>query len=178
MAKFDILKGKQLAKAIAGRGKAVETFTAREHQLAYSALMHVEEHHCASHLNALLNVTPTNYRAGLIAWSKAFGKVTFDAKEGQFVYSKTAKSDMEAALEVAPANYQRAAKANDKPQKSLMEATEKRMEKTIADEKASTEDKAFARAMLNSIQLYKRSKTQAKAKPTAKSAPKLVKKAA
>lgn len=109
MSKFTVLTGKALSAAIAGRAKAVATFTAREHQIAYSALNHVEMHNDPKYLNALYAVTPVNYRRGLVAWASAFGKVSFDAKQVAFVYSKNKKSDMPAAMDIAPANYQRKA---------------------------------------------------------------------
>lgn len=109
MAQFQILTGKALNAAIAGRAKAVATFTEREHQIAYSALHHVELHNDPKYLNALYAVTPANYRKGLRSWSAAFGKVKFDDKAGEFVYVAGKKSNMEGALEVAPANYEKAA---------------------------------------------------------------------
>ena len=114
MAQFQILTGKALNSAIAGRAKAVATFTEREHQIAYSALHHVELHNDPKYLNALYAVTPVNYRKGLRAWSTAFGKVTFDDKTAAFVYAAGKKSNMEAALATAPANFEKAAgKKND-----------------------------------------------------------------
>lgn len=121
MAKFEILTGKKLSNAIAGRGKAVATFTEREHQLAYSALHHVEMHSCPSHLNALLAGTPANYRRGLVAWASAFGKVKFDGEARSFEYAKDKKSDMDGALEVAPANYEKAAKGAGKDKSAFDE---------------------------------------------------------
>lgn len=109
MAKFQVLTGKALSTAIAGRAKAVATFTEREHQLAYSALNHVELHSDPKYLNALFDVTPANYRKGLVSWATAFGKVSFDVKERAFAYAKGKKSDMDSALEIAPANYEKQA---------------------------------------------------------------------
>ena len=78
MATFNVLKGAALGKAISGQGKAIATFTAREHQLAYSAIAHLDEHNDVKYLNALYDVTPVNYRAGLRAWAAAFSKAKFD----------------------------------------------------------------------------------------------------
>ena len=107
MAKFQVLTGKALTSAIAGRAKAVATFTEREHQIAYSALNHVELHSDVKYLNSLFDVTPANYRKGLVSWATAFGKVSFDSKERVFAYAKGKKSDMEQAMEIAPANYEK-----------------------------------------------------------------------
>ena len=121
MAKFQVLAGKALASAIAGRAKAVATFTEREHQLAYSALNHVELHNDAKYLNALFDVTPANYRKGLVSWATAFGKVSFDSKERAFAYAKGKKSDMDQAMEIAPANYEKA--KGEKPKAAFDEVT-------------------------------------------------------
>lgn len=107
MAKFEILSGKALANAIAGRAKAVETFTQREHQLAFSALHHVELHSDPKYLNALYAVTPANYRTGLRNWATALGKVSFNSESKEFEYSKGKKSDMEKAADIAPANFEK-----------------------------------------------------------------------
>lgn len=176
MAKFEILTGKSLAKAIAGRGKQVATFTEREHQLAYSALNHVELHHCPSHLNALLAVTPTNYRAGLIGWAKAFGKVTFDVEAKAFAFAKGKESNMAEAMNVAPAEYSREASAGAKPAKALMERVERMAEKAIKDTQTNAEDRAFAKALNNFLAMHKRSLTQPKAdKPAKGNKPRLIK---
>lgn len=111
MAKFQVLTGKALTSAIAGRAKAIATFTEREHQIAYSALNHVELHNDPKYLNALYSVTPANYRGGLRAWAMAFGKVSFDGESGEFAYAKSKTSDMVQAMEIAPANYQKTTKA-------------------------------------------------------------------
>lgn len=113
MTTFAILTGKALKSAIAGRAKAAATFTEREHQIAYSCLHHLEVNSCPSHLNALLDATPVNYRRGLIAWASAYGKAKMNPETRQFEFSKTKKSDLPAALIVAPANYQKMVKAAD-----------------------------------------------------------------
>ncbi|MEN5275776.1 hypothetical protein ABE527_02385 [Brucella sp. TWI432] len=110
MTQFNVLKGAALGKAITGQGKAIATFTAREHQLAYSALAHLDEHNDAKYLNALYAVTPANYRGGLRAWVLAFGKASFEADNNEFAYAKGKKSDLEKAMEIAPANYAKEAK--------------------------------------------------------------------
>ena len=109
MAKFQVLTGSKLNSAINGFGKTVATFSEREHQLAYSALNHVELHNDPKYLNALYAVTPVNYRKGLVSWSVAFGKVSFDKAAGAFTYVKGKASKMEEAMNVAPAAYERAA---------------------------------------------------------------------
>ncbi len=100
-----ILTGKTLAKRIAGYGKVAATFAAATHELAYGAINHVELHHCASHLNALYNATPTNYRGALRKWAVKFGKVSFDAETKTFAYEVKASSDLETAFTVSPAEY-------------------------------------------------------------------------
>lgn len=112
---FDVLKGKSLGAAIKGREKVAATFAAREHQLAYSALVHVDEHHDVIYLNRLYAVTPANYRYGLMMWAKEFGKCRFDSKTREFVFSKGKKSDLKSALNVAPANYKPAKGDNSEP---------------------------------------------------------------
>ncbi|EBX4816790.1 hypothetical protein DRY87_24495, partial [Salmonella enterica subsp. enterica serovar Newport] len=63
MTSFAILSGKSLKSAIAGYGKIAATFSQKTHQLAYSALDHVEQHHDAIYCNAIYSATPKNYRA-------------------------------------------------------------------------------------------------------------------
>ncbi|EUB97291.1 hypothetical protein PMI07_000867 [Rhizobium sp. CF080] len=109
MAKFVVLTGSKLNSAINGFGKVVSTFSEREHQLAYSALNHVELHNDPKYLNALYAVTPVNYRKGLVSWSTAFGKVSFDKATSVFTYVKGKASKMDEAMEIAPANYERSA---------------------------------------------------------------------
>lgn len=123
MTAFQILTGSALKSAIAGRAKAAASFTEREHQLAASCLMHVEQHSCPSHLNALYQATPTNYRAGLVAWSTAFGRVTFDKDAGVFAYAKGKKTDVDGLLAVAPANFEKQAKASARAEKEFDVAT-------------------------------------------------------
>ncbi|EFO32116.1 conserved hypothetical protein, partial [Roseibium sp. TrichSKD4] len=94
---FKILKGAALKNAIAGYGKKVASFSQHTHQLAYSALQHVDDHSCTSHLNALYASTPTNYRGAIRVWALAFGKVKFDAKTLEFTYNKKGVSDLESA---------------------------------------------------------------------------------
>ncbi|CCF19148.1 protein of unknown function [Pseudorhizobium banfieldiae] len=110
MTKFVVLTGSKLNNAIKGFVKAAATFTEKEHQLAYSALNHVELHNDPKYLNALYAVTPANYRRGLVSWSTAFGKVKFDDKARVFEFAKGKKSDMAQAMEIAPANYEKATK--------------------------------------------------------------------
>lgn len=164
MANFSVIKGAALGKAIAGQGKAIATFTAREHQLAYSALVHMEAQddkpasNDVKYLNALLEVTPANYRAGLIGWATAFGRVSYDAKERVFAYAKGKTADLEGAMNVAPANYAKDSnKANAAPAKSLMERVESAANKAIENADASAEDKVFARALNNFLAAHKRS---------------------
>lgn len=109
MAKFVVLTGSKLNSAISGFGKTVSTFAEREHQLAYSALNHVELHNDPKYLNALYAVTPVNYRKGLVSWSTAFGKVSFNTESRAFEYAKGKTSKMTEAMEIAPANYEKAA---------------------------------------------------------------------
>lgn len=110
MTKFTVLTGSAIGKAINAFGKTIATFKEREHQLAFSAINHVDLHNDVKYLNALYAATPANYRGGLSSWALAFGRVTFDAKEGVFVYAKGKKSDLEAAMNVAPADYAKAQK--------------------------------------------------------------------
>jgi hypothetical protein len=110
MTKFTILTGSAIGKAINAFGKTIATFKEREHQLAFSALNHVDLHNDPKYLNALYAATPANYRGGLSSWALAFGRVTFDAKEGVFAYAKGKKSDLEAAMDVAPADYAKSQK--------------------------------------------------------------------
>lgn len=176
MATFKVLKGDALGKAIEGRGEAIATFTEKEHQLAYSAIAHLEEHNDAKYVNALYAVTPVNYRAGLRAWVGAFAKAKFEKESQTFVYAKGKESNLEKALEIAPANYAKEANAGaGKAAKSLMERVESAAKKVIEDEAASRDDKAFARALNNFLAMHKRALTQPKAEKPAKPAPRLIK---
>ena len=129
MAKFVVLTGSKLNSAISGFGKTVSTFAEREHQLAFSALNHVELHNDPKYLNALYAVTPVNYRKGLVSWSTAYGKVAFNAETRAFEYSKGKKSDMVTAMEIAPANYEKAA-GKGKPKADFDEV--KYLERVVA----------------------------------------------
>lgn len=148
MSNFAVLTGAAIGKAIASFGKQIATFKAREHQLAYSALNHVEMHNDPKYLNALYAATPANYRAGLRAWSAAFGRVSFDdkAESGPFVYAKGKTADMDGALAVAPADYVKAQKA-ETAEKAFDEVVE--LEKII---KRFAEKGATMRT-LNSLKL-------------------------
>lgn len=125
---FTVLTGKALKSGIDKFATTAASFTQAQHQLGYSCLAHVEEHHCASHLNRLFASTPTNYRDALRVWAKAFGKVSFDPAPAEagahFAYDAKAKSDLPAAMETGPAEYAKA-------------------DKTGAAEKALDEVKAF-----------------------------------
>jgi hypothetical protein len=154
MATFKILSGKSLKSAIAGYGKSVSTFTEKTHQLAYSAINHVEEHHDAIYCNALYEATPSNYRAALVIWFKAFGKVTFDSNEKAFTYSKGSKSDLPTALTVSPADYAKGESTKARAAVALIDRAKGMAEKCVKDEKASRADKAFARAMLKFVKAY------------------------
>jgi hypothetical protein len=111
MAQFQVLEGKKIAGAIKGFGAKAATFSTLVHQIAYSAINHVEQHHDAIYCNAFYNALPVNYRKMVTDYMTAFGKVSFDAKELVFAYSKGKKSDLETALTVSPAEFQRQKKA-------------------------------------------------------------------
>lgn len=143
MATFQVLKGGALGKAITGQGKAIATFTAREHQLAYSSLAHMEASdgkeasNDVKYLNALLAVTPSNYRKGLVSWACAFGRVSYEVETREFAYAKAKKADLAAAMEIAPANYEKASKS-DETKKPFDEITYiERALKKLTDEGAS-----------------------------------------
>lgn len=140
MAKFEILSGKALKSAIAGRGKAIATFTEREHQLAVSALAHLDQHNDPIYVQALYDMSPANYKRGLRLWFLEFGKVSFKAAEqgqgGAFVYAKSKPSNIEGAMEVAPANFEKAAKENTAEPKAF--STTEYLTKVI--EKLTKED--------------------------------------
>lgn len=110
-AKFVVLTGSALTSAIAGRAKAVSTFTEREHQIAYSALNHCSISNDPKYLNALYTATPANYRKGLVLWSVEYGNVAFDQKTGAFKYAKGKTFNMDSAMDIAPANFEKQAKA-------------------------------------------------------------------
>lgn len=126
MAKFEIITGKALKSAIAGRGKAIATFTEREHQLAVSALAHLENHNDPIYVQALYDMSPANYKRGLRLWFVEFGKCTFKAAEqgqgGTFVYAKARPSNLEGAMEIAPANFEKAKKESDSEPKAFVVA--------------------------------------------------------
>ncbi len=104
---FKVLSGKSLSRAITGYGKTASTFSQRTHQLAYCALLHVENHNCASHLTNLYASSPTNYRGQIREYACALGKVKFDTEKQEFAYSKGKQSDLDTALKVSPAEFQR-----------------------------------------------------------------------
>lgn len=156
MATFAILTGKKIASAIASFGKVAATFSQRTHQIAYSALNHVELHHDACYVQALYEATPVNYRKAIADWATYHGKVAFDAKTLTFTYAKRKASKMDEALQVSPADF---TKANKGPKAStetaLIDKTEKAFNKVLADPKARKADKAFARTMLAHIETYR-----------------------
>lgn len=156
MTTFAILTGKSLSKAIAGFGKVVSTFSEKTHQLAYSAINHVEEHHDAIYCTALYNATPANYRAPLAKWLTAFGKVAFDSKKLTFSYSKGKKSDLPTALTVSPADYAKSGKAETgKASKTLFERIEAIISKAMEAGGMSDADEKFADFMEIQLGKYK-----------------------
>lgn len=168
MTTFAILSGKALKGAIASYGKTASTFAERTHQLAYSALLHVENHHDAVYCNAIFAATPKNYRGALVTWFKSFGKVSFDAAKSEFTYSKGKKSDLPTALMVSPADYAKAkADTTDKAGKSLLERLEAMVESTFKSEKATDDDRTLASAVNKVLLAHKR--TMPKAEEPAKS---------
>lgn len=123
MAKFAIITGKALKNAIAGRGAQIATFTEREHQLAVSALNHLDQHNDPIYVQALYDMSPANYKRGLRMWFLEFGKCTFKAAEtgqgGTFVYAKSKPSNLDGAMEIAPANFEKAAKESTSEAKAF-----------------------------------------------------------
>lgn len=128
MAQFSVLKGKNISKAIAGFGAKAATFSALVHQIAYSALDHVEQHHDACYVQQFYDAAPVNYRAMLVNWFTNFGRVTFDAKALTFTYAKSKASDMDGAMAVSPADFQKEKKGG-------------------ASEKTDTQEKVLASAI-------------------------------
>ncbi len=116
MAQFAIITGKALKTAIAGRGAQIATFTQREHQLAVSAIAHLGEHNDVIYVQALYDMSPANYQRGLRLWFCEFGKCTFKAndigKGGTFVLAKSKASDIDGAMKVAPANFEKESAAS------------------------------------------------------------------
>lgn len=167
MAKFQVLTGSKLNNAINGFSKAVATFAEREHQLAYSALNHVELHNDPKYLNALFNVTPANYRNGLKSWATALGKVTFNAETRMFEYAKGKVSDMTTAMEVAPANYEKAKGKQRAPAAFDEVAFLERMVKKMEEEGASPR---VLQAVKGALTLAKSPAIVAEATPAAKPA--------
>lgn len=123
MAKFEIISGKALKSAIAGRGKAIATFTEREHQLAVSALAHLDQHNDPIYVQALYDMSPANYKRGLRLWFVEFGKCTFKADDkgngGAFVLAKKQPTNLDGAMEVAPANFEKAEKEKTREAKAF-----------------------------------------------------------
>jgi hypothetical protein len=171
MTAFQILTGSALKSAIAGRAKAAASFTEREHQLAASCLMHVEQHSCPSHLNALYQATPTNYRAGLVAWSLAFGRVAFDKGTGAFTFAKGKKTDVDGLLAIAPANFEKQSKAAARAEKEFdVAAYLAKVVDTLTNKDA---DPRVIQAVKGALNLTKMPAPQAKAeKPARTKAPK------
>lgn len=152
MAKFVVLTGSKLNAAISGFGKVVSTFAEREHQLAYSALNHVELHNDPKYLNALFAVTPVNYRKGLVSWSTAFGKVSFNTETRVFEYAKGKTSNMDEAMEIAPANYEKA-KGKPRDEKAFDEV--KYLEKVVATLTEKSADPRVLQAVKGALTLAK-----------------------
>lgn len=163
---FTILTGKTLKNAVAGYGKTAATFGQKTHQLAYSALNHVEQHHDAVYCNAIYSATPKNYRAAVVKWMTGFGKVVFDAVKLVFTYAKGKKSDLPAALATSPADYEKAQKSTTAKSKSaLIDRMSKVADTTLDDDDAGQDDKNFALFMATQIKKYR--DMTAKAKPAA-----------
>ncbi|MCO5730095.1 hypothetical protein [Rhizobium sp. SSA_523] len=152
MAKFQVLTGAKLNNAINGFGKTVATFAEREHQLAYSALNHVELHNDPKYLNALYTVTPVNYRKGLVSWSTAFGKVSFNAESRVFEYAKGKTSKMDEAMEIAPANYEKS-KGKPRDEKTFDEV--KYLEKVVQTLTEKNADPRVLQAVKGALTLAK-----------------------
>lgn len=123
MAKFAIITGKALKNAIAGRGAQIATFTEREHQLAVSALAHLGEHNDPIYVQALYDMSPSNYRTGLRKWFLEFGKCSFKANDngtgGVFLYAKAKGFDLDGAMAIAPANFEKAQKEGNSEPKTF-----------------------------------------------------------
>ncbi len=185
MAQFAVLKGKGIAKAISGFGAKAATFGQLVHQIAYSALDHVEEHHDACYVQQFYNAAPINYRAMLVTWFTNFGRVAFDAKSLTFTYAKSKKSDMEGALAASPAEFQKdakggAAKGDDTVEKavaSLITRLEAIADKTSVDPRVMQAAKGLQRLVSGQVQAEGKPKVvkAEKAKPAkvkkAKAAP-------
>ncbi|GHB34005.1 hypothetical protein GCM10007094_23740 [Pseudovibrio japonicus] len=146
---FKVLSGKALTRAISGYGKTATTFSQRTHQLAYCALLHVEEHNCASHIAKLYQSSPTNYRGQIREYACALGKVTFDTETQEFAYSKGKKSDLETALKVSPAEFLREKKKGTPASKSFADRLSALVEKEL---KAASGDHALAKKLANFLQ--------------------------
>ncbi|OCX12688.1 hypothetical protein QV13_24125 [Mesorhizobium hungaricum] len=166
MTAFAILTGKSLKTAVASYGKTAATFTEKTHQLAYSALNHVEQHHDAIYCNAIYSATPKNYRAAVVKWMTAFGKVAFDAVKLVFTYAKGKKSDLPAAFTTSPADYEKDKKSTEAKAKApLVDRIGKIADATLDDDDAGQDDKNFALFMATQIKKYR--EMTAKAKPAA-----------
>ena len=155
MAKFEIISGKALKSAIAGRGKAIATFTEREHQLAVSALAHLDQHNDTIYLQALYDMSPVNYKRGLRLWFVEFGKCTFKADEkgtgGTFVLAKKQSTNLEGAMEIAPANFEKATKEATTEAKAF--STADYLEKVIEKLKKEDADVTVIRAVEGALRV-------------------------
>ncbi|MGH0004523.1 hypothetical protein ACQU0X_31035 [Pseudovibrio ascidiaceicola] len=146
---FKILSGRSLSKAISGYGKTASTFSQRTHQLAYCALLHVEDHNCASHLTKLYQTSPTNYRGQIREYACALGKVTFDGDKQEFAYSKGKNSDLETALRVSPAEFQREKKKGAGASKSFADRLAALADKELKEDGG---DHELAKKLANFLQ--------------------------
>ena len=140
MSKFEVLNGSAIGKAITSFGKAITSHKAREHQVAYSAIAHMEPKeegkapsNDPKYLNALYAATPANYRAGLKNWALAFARVRFDdkAENGPFVYNPKGTADLVGAMDVAPADYAKATSDKAAAPLNLVKAIEGLIKKAI-----------------------------------------------
>lgn len=142
-----LFAGKKIGNAIASHGKAIATHAEKDHVLAASALRHCATENDPCYMQALYDVTPSNYRKPLRTWFTAFGNVSVETDKAgvvTFKYSKGKKANLDGALNVSPAEYSKApgkaGKAGEYSFKGKLESAVKSLEsllETFEEKKAA-----------------------------------------
>ena len=102
-------------------------------------------------------------------WSTAFGRVSFDSKAGVFEYAKAKKSDLEAAMNIAPADYVK--ESNAKPEAAFDEIAElEKVIKRFAEKGASMRTLNALKAALSASKVGVIATEEPKAAPVVKKA--------
>lgn len=146
-----IIKGKELASAIKGGAKKFATMREFFHTLAASALVHVDEHADACHLNSVFAVTPINAQKELIQWATDLGKVKFSVKEG-FKFAAGKASEIEKAIRISPAEYKRETVKKDAVEETELRIIQAAIKKIVKMDDDGKETSGFALLQLYALE--------------------------